>query len=422
MLNADKSIKNSTDRELQEMLSRVRQEREALRLIRGVKLLSEPNQKGPYPKYFTLEAFSTETPVNNGKSIKEMSNEELVDFIQRLRNEEDLMQVVRDIKEMNNPRVSSEEMGWNIDKETYEGIDLNTPVKDLYHFGVLGMRWGHRKTSISTSNKTSNDKDLARADRNFEKKSNIRKVINKATVKMNMSRAYIKESESVYEDVIREFGNRPSRVIENMYQDRMVSVVDRYMKADPTTYNPSKTSRVAFSFVQVNGNNYMTPTIVPADSVMHKEATQAPGDLFVLGIDGKITLFSLTEESEISHEEIIDRTLEHFGIPGMRWGVRRARGASGRVSTSSEDHLTSRQLKKKKVKELSNAELKALNNRLNLERNLRDLKISDSQKGLEFVKTITAVGTTLAAAYALSETPLGKATVSVIKGKLKKGG
>ena len=35
MLNADKSIKNATDSELQEMLSRVRQEREALRLIRG---------------------------------------------------------------------------------------------------------------------------------------------------------------------------------------------------------------------------------------------------------------------------------------------------------------------------------------------------------------------------------------------------
>ncbi len=243
MLNADKSIKNATDSELQEMLSRVRQEREALRLIRGVKLLSEPNQKGPYPNYSTLEAFSTETPVNNGKSIKEMSNEELVYFLQRLRNEEDLMQVVRDIKEMNNPTVSSEDSVY-FDKGTYEGIDLNTPVKDLYH----------------------------------------------------------------------------------------------------------------------------------------------------------------------------------FGIPGMRWGVRRSRGASGRVSTSSEDHLTSRQLKKKKAKELSNAELKALNNRLNLERNLRDLKISDSQKGLEFVKTITAVGTTLAAAYALSETPLGKATVSVIKGKLKKGG
>lgn len=156
MLNADKSIKNATDSELQEMLSRVRQEREALRLIRGVKLLSEPNQKGPYPNYSTLEAFSTETPVNNGKSIKEMSNEELVYFLQRLRNEEDLMRVVRDIKEMNNPTVSSED-GVYFDKGTYEGIDLNTPVKDLYHHGVPGMRWGVRR-SRSALSRASNTK------------------------------------------------------------------------------------------------------------------------------------------------------------------------------------------------------------------------------------------------------------------------
>lgn len=114
-----------------------------------------------------------------------------------------------------------------------------------------------------------------------------------------------------------------------------------------------------------------------------------------------------------------DETLTHFGIKGMKWGHRKSGGWSDSkkdktTSDVSDDYKKSRELKSKSVKNLSNKELKDLNNRLQLEKQLRELKSSDYTKGLEVVKTLTAAGTTVASLYALSTTPLGQAIKKAI--------
>ena len=48
-------------------------------------------------------------------------------------------------------------------------------------------------------------------------------------------------------------------------------------------------------------------------------------------------------------------SLEHFGILGMRWG--RRKGKTSR-SQGSADHQRSRKLKKKRLQNMSNKELK----------------------------------------------------------------
>lgn len=69
--------------------------------------------------------------------------------------------------------------------------------------------------------------------------------------------------------------------------------------------------------------------------------------------------------------------LEHHGIKGMKWGVRRNRKAlerARREATRSEDsrrHLTN---SKKPLSDLSDKELKDLHNRLNTEANVRKLQ------------------------------------------------
>lgn len=71
--------------------------------------------------------------------------------------------------------------------------------------------------------------------------------------------------------------------------------------------------------------------------------------------------------------------LMHYGIPGMRWGVRRSRAqlAGGRRKSNtdnwSEDAKTASALKKKNVHELSNAELRKLNERKMLEQQYANL-------------------------------------------------
>ena len=108
-------------------------------------------------------------------------------------------------------------------------------------------------------------------------------------------------------------------------------------------------------------------------------------------------------------------SLAHYGRKGMKWGVRRPVGADGKVkgsaSTASEDHVNSRKAKKVKLSELSNKDLQALNNRLQLERTNRQLQTRDAlsaiKKGTAVVGTVVAAGTTVNSLIAFSKTPLG---------------
>jgi len=86
--------------------------------------------------------------------------------------------------------------------------------------------------------------------------------------------------------------------------------------------------------------------------------------------------------------QTLDEVLEHYGIKGMRWGVRRTpeqidrararRAKKGKPNTPvSEDAKEAATAQKKAseggVSTLSNQELEQLNKRLNLEKNYKDL-------------------------------------------------
>ena len=77
----------------------------------------------------------------------------------------------------------------------------------------------------------------------------------------------------------------------------------------------------------------------------------------------------------------IEKVLEHFGVKGMRWGVRRGnRNRSGAVRVST-DYSKSRKVLKKKVSSMSDKELKSVNKRLELERKLKSVNPSVTAEG-----------------------------------------
>lgn len=97
---------------------------------------------------------------------------------------------------------------------------------------------------------------------------------------------------------------------------------------------------------------------------------------------------------QVSTEEPINN-LYHFGIKGMKWGVRRsqaqlarARKTLGIGNDESEDSAGAKQIATKRLGAMSNTELKQLNTRLQLEKQYKDLTKTEKKKGQKFVEDI----------------------------------
>lgn len=98
--------------------------------------------------------------------------------------------------------------------------------------------------------------------------------------------------------------------------------------------------------------------------------------------------------------------LYHWGIKGMKWGVRRYQNKDGSYTPAgrkrkrdgwSEDAKTASDIKKKSVKEMSNTELRKLNERTRLENEYKQLNPGAIRKGMKVAGTIVATtGTILA--------------------------
>lgn len=76
-----------------------------------------------------------------------------------------------------------------------------------------------------------------------------------------------------------------------------------------------------------------------------------------------------------------EQQLAHYGIKGMRWGIRKRKAQA----PPSSDRARVNQLKKKGLRNLTNDELKELNSRLQLERSYKDLKKQDYTVGQQIV-------------------------------------
>ena len=115
--------------------------------------------------------------------------------------------------------------------------------------------------------------------------------------------------------------------------------------------------------------------------------------------------------------------LEHFGVKGMRWGVRKKQEpvSTGVAKTpmSSDAALTSKistKAGKSGISSLSNEELFALNQRLQLERQYSALTALPATKsGMGKVNDMLKVVNTVNSVIKIAQSPVGKAAIAMGK-------
>lgn len=112
----------------------------------------------------------------------------------------------------------------------------------------------------------------------------------------------------------------------------------------------------------------------------------------------------------------VDNFLAHYGVKGMKWGRRKKRGSD---VTPSKDHRDSRLIRGKSVREMSNAELKSLNTRLELEQKHRKLNPSKAAAGKAWLTSAIATAGLGISIYNLANHQATQKGINVVKNVLK---
>lgn len=98
----------------------------------------------------------------------------------------------------------------------------------------------------------------------------------------------------------------------------------------------------------------------------------------------------------------MNNELYHYGVLGMKWGVRKDRSRSSgfrKKRSMSDDARDASVIKKKKVSQMSNAELKRLNERSRLEQEYSRLNPKSISKGWKYVATAAGIMGTALSVY-----------------------
>lgn len=325
-------------------------------------------------------------------------------------------------------------------------MDTNRIVEDiLTHHGIKGMHWGIRKNPEARA-----AKKQARSERRATRKE-ARRVKREARWQ-----AYVARQDQKFEDLAKDFGTKVE--VHNRAGDLMdwhgdidrINNKSEYIQAaqhgillkddHPVTQKYHKEYTQAYlkrvneaaneftnwsdtrKYVAKPSSDFLGFSVSTAQ-IQHASDPYAFEVKFVKDSKGFITGLEIVNNSMAQAALFVDRYLEHHGVKGQKWGVRRAkasiaaknaearkpkpvsvetkqRGGKSTIKTKGGENqpvhpdavaarTTGQQAKRSGLDTLSNKELQAYANRLDLEQRVSRLESQD-QHGKNFVQKFFA--------------------------------
>lgn len=315
----------------------------------------------------------------------------------------------------------------------------------LAHFGVKGMKWGVRKpdtprqesfraqAKLSRGEKKA-EKKLAKADKKWEKSiysmNGAVKVHNEVADRMNNGELARLNGKTKYAG--KNLYDDPK--LEKEYFAEYEAITTRvYSEAVAKVHGSSPSGRKKAVYVE----DEQGARIELKDEVVRHANTETEPDLILLLQKNDSGHVSKTNEAEleIKHMDLdsVDGVLAHYGVKGMRWGVRKttaersapsevkvksklARGGAtdiqvkakagrgvvstkgGKKNVATDDAIQTKAVRQKAkastTDALTNAELKTAVERMQLEKKYRDLQKSEPmmKRGEDFIKDLFEQG------------------------------
>lgn len=270
----------------------------------------------------------------------------------------------------------------------------------LAHYGVKGMKWGVRKRRDSGSSsggrqerhdnkgqgKTASTKKIAKLDKRFERSAKSLgvwiDVHNGAATAYNAMDVGRINNSPKYKNL--DF-NKPSKLRDeyhNEHANALKKRLDQAAVAQGT--NASGTRKLKVVITELGDGNFTFD--VTTEEVKHADGDTSysiPAKVDAKGMIIGVEVFP-KEMSQDDFDEMTDEFLEHYGIKGMKWGVRRRRGSDGLVEKSGDvknaEAAKAKIGKKGNTDALSNKELQALVTRMNLEQQFSKLNAGNTKK------------------------------------------
>jgi len=306
---------------------------------------------------------------------------------------------------------------------------------ELKHWGIFGMKWGVRRFQNENGTRTSAGKRKAgdlQKPKETSKEGPKKKPLSKQEL-LETVNAYIKNLELELVDPESKKDSELFKLIKKEYADALemrkpeflktatatdsewaskndkyfseiqkkaFTIPERQMLIDMgSSYSPSKTEdafRVDSEHHPFHddgfGNHYAVKDQAKTtywynhETDTYSDIKQAPGEIVK-----EIWNAFRSDDEKVKHSDQVEDYLNHSGVDGMHWGIRRyqkkdgTRTALGKAREESEDYAKSRENSGKGSESLSNEELKKLNERLRLEADYKSLTTVKLEKAESFV-------------------------------------